>query len=408
MSRTDSPLRDRVIFIVGAMRSGTNWLQRMLAVHPDIASLPAETQLFSYGISRLDEIVHHGVATSPATTGLYMDPDEFHDAVRDFCDRAYGGLARIIAPGATYVLERSPQHALHLDLIGAVYPDAQVVHIIRDGRDVARSQVAQSYGPEDIREAAREWRHTIESARAAAQRVRTYVEIRYESLLAEPARNIGRLFDQLGLPADEAIISAAVEAGGVRFNVDPADPRLGHGKWRGSWSRADVAAFLAEVGPLADEFGLEAGSEAVARRRRRRKTLRRPPAVPDTARGINDLLAVNVRRVDEFISALTLRNATGIAEMVTADVDVRVVDHGDRRRRGAEGIDLLLDADAAMSNGWGRQVRGDVFPGTPSFTAVLRHQPEGEAPVDRVFVVRSGDELIDKVTYFRTIGQADP
>ena len=170
MSRADSPLRDRMIFLVGAQRSGTNWLQRMLSTHPDVASLPAETQLFSYGISRLAEIVHHGVSSSPATTGLYMDPDAFRDAVRDFCDAAYGGLAATVRPGASYILERSPQHALHLGLVADIYPDAQAVHIIRDGRDVARSQLAQSYGPDDVATAAREWRQTIESARAAAHR----------------------------------------------------------------------------------------------------------------------------------------------------------------------------------------------------------------------------------------------
>ena len=37
MGREGSPLRDRVIFVEGAPRSGTTWLVTLLATHPEIA-----------------------------------------------------------------------------------------------------------------------------------------------------------------------------------------------------------------------------------------------------------------------------------------------------------------------------------------------------------------------------------
>ena len=45
MGREGSPLRDRVIFVEGAPRSGTTWLVTLLATHPEIAGVEAESHL---------------------------------------------------------------------------------------------------------------------------------------------------------------------------------------------------------------------------------------------------------------------------------------------------------------------------------------------------------------------------
>jgi len=391
-----------MVFLVGAQRSGTNWLQRMLAVHPDIASLPSETQLFSYGLARLTEVVHHGVVTSPSTTGLFMNPDAFHDALRDFCDTAFGELARLVKPDATYVLERSPHHALVLDLIGAVYPDAQVVHIIRDGRDVVRSQLAQSYGPDTVASATREWRRTVITARASAHLVRTYVEVRYETLLADPRTGLADLFGQLGIETDDAVLDAAVAESGEMFNVDTTDPRLGAGKWQDSWTRKDVAEFLAEAGPLVSEFGVEAAPGAVPRAARRTRLIRparrRRPERPAAL----DALEKASRVVDDFLSALATGRDRDVAARTTDDVDVRVIDaSGERQASGAPGRALLLAAVIADDVSWGDQVRGTVHPGTPMFTVVLTHRGSDGEHADRVLVVRPNGEAIGKVTYYR-------
>src|SRR5437879_13050620 len=101
MSRTDSLLRDRMIFLVGAQRSGTNWLQRIIAAHPDVAAAPSETFLFSHGIAPLADRFTHGAASSGTTGFVYMDRLSFLDAGRDFCDAVVGQLVSIRAAPAT-------------------------------------------------------------------------------------------------------------------------------------------------------------------------------------------------------------------------------------------------------------------------------------------------------------------
>src|SRR4051794_4246873 len=182
MSRADSPLRNRMIFNVGARRSGTFWLQRIVATHPDVDAVPAETHLFSHGIAPLLERFSHGLRSTPQVGQVWMDREELLDACRDFCDRVF--LAQF-ETDARHLAERTPVHVLHLDLLAELYPDAQVVHIIRDGRDVARSVLTKRWGPATMEEAATEWDTSVRSGRDT-EFPGTYLEVLYEDLLVQP------------------------------------------------------------------------------------------------------------------------------------------------------------------------------------------------------------------------------
>src|SRR3954463_9723798 len=82
MGRASSPLRDHVIFVEGAPRSGTSWLVTLLATHPDIAGVEAESPLFDFGVDRLFDNHEY---RDPLFHGLdsYLDRDELVDLARD-------------------------------------------------------------------------------------------------------------------------------------------------------------------------------------------------------------------------------------------------------------------------------------------------------------------------------------
>ena len=66
----------------------------------------------------------HGAVGSPKTARVYLPRDDAYDLLRDVADKVFGDLAAALAPGARLIVERTPWHVYHLDLIGAVYPDA--------------------------------------------------------------------------------------------------------------------------------------------------------------------------------------------------------------------------------------------------------------------------------------------
>lgn len=404
MTREASPLRDRLIFIVGARRSGTNWLQRMVCAHPATVGIPSETYLFSEGIKPLAERFQHGAAGSAATGYAWMERNAMLDGLREFCDSVFVGLRDALNPGAERVVERTPDHARCLDLIGAIYPDARVVHIVRDGRDVARSLLSQEWGPNEVAAAAEEWRSAIEAARTAGRSLAHYREVRYEDLLSDPRRELAGLWEWLGLPVTDEAVSSGLTEARVRYNVDPSAPRTGSGKWRAAFTQGQLDVIMAVAGTTLSELGYETdGAEALtapagaapspgerpngfARLRRKIRAVirRRRRAKRRTLTGVQDAQAI----VDQFLHALAEGRFTDAAEMVRERGSVRIVGpDGDWKGRGTEArlrLARALADDPALK---GRQVRADLHPSIPTFTIIASYEIAPGVTEDRMLLL---------------------
>jgi hypothetical protein len=243
-----------MIFNVGARRSGTYWLQRITCAHPAVAEVPSETYVFSHGIAPLMERFHHDDPTYEEVGQVYARRDVVIAGVRRLCDDVFG---EFVGEGHTHAAERTPWHVYHLPLIAEVYPDARFVHIIRDGRDSARSIVAQPWGPDNVKEAAEEWRSSVAAGRAAAADLgERLLEVRYEEVLADPAAAIPRIYAHHGL---EGGLDEALEAAGAKANIGRHDKRVGSGKWREGWGRRDVRDFERVAGDQLRELGYAQG-----------------------------------------------------------------------------------------------------------------------------------------------------
>ena len=102
----------KLVFIIGAPRSGTTWLHLMLGAHSEIVT-GQESQVFSNYLAPMyarwkmeldypqsDGVRQHGIAT-------YLDEDEFLDLLRNFAGKVFE-KAKQEKPGATFFLEKSP------------------------------------------------------------------------------------------------------------------------------------------------------------------------------------------------------------------------------------------------------------------------------------------------------------
>lgn len=404
-----------MVFLVGAQRSGTNWLQRILGAHPDIATVPSETHVFSHGLAPLAERVHHGAASSPTTSLVFMERDRFVSSLRAFCDDLFTGLLDVVAPSARLLVERTPLHVHHLDLIADVYPDAHVLHIVRDGRDVARSLVAHTWGPDSIAEAAETWASAVREARRAAPSVPLYREVRYEELLADPVRGITDVYRWLGVDTAGAVVDVALAEAGVRFNHDPSDPTIEAGKWRRSLSAADLAAFDRVAGDLLADLGYEPSGTAALRPvvttrarkaieavTRQARSLLRRDALPasGTRDAVEDMRWAQLA-VDELLSALHARDYEAVNEMFRANAAVRCVTGGaDWSGHGSAAVSRLVEVLRADESLRTRQLRGDVHPGFP-LTTVLAYDDGNGNRSHAVFVTTVSDGKISRLAYYR-------
>lgn len=398
-------LTDRMVFLVGAPRSGTNWLQRMLAAHPSVVALPSETHLFSHGLRHLDAQVQHGLLTSPSTGTVYLPRDEWVAAMRNFCVLVYARVADSLDPRARLVVERSPHHVLHLPLIAEVFPDAAVLHIVRDGRDVVRSLARQEWGPGGIREAAAQWRDAITSARAAAPALQRYREVRYEELMGDARNGVADVFRWLGLDADDDILTAVETASALSFNLDPTSPEIGIGKWRTQWSSAQLAAFDEVAGPVRRELGYPdqevLGRPLRARLRSRLSRRRRPVDLPTQPAHNPVITSLEARQilVDGFLAAAAAGN---LPDDLPDAVDVSYAGpDGIWTATGAAARQRLSDA-LDKEGPWGRQLRGEEQMHGQTVVVTTTHVDSGTSRVDRVVTLGFGsDGRIKHVGYTR-------
>jgi tetratricopeptide (TPR) repeat protein len=119
------------VFIVGMPRSGTSLVEQILASHPEV-----------FGAGELGDIGFFVTELAEGRYGRRGYPDCFRDLSRDVLDRfarRYLDQLRRLAPDARRVTDKLPQNFQHLGLIALLFPEARVIHCVRESRDTCLS-----------------------------------------------------------------------------------------------------------------------------------------------------------------------------------------------------------------------------------------------------------------------------
>ena len=211
-------MEKQFLFIIGAPKSGTTWLQIMLGAHPQVCTTVELTIFNRYTAPwiRAWENEAANIKEGRWHQGLpfLWTEKEFYEYLKKF---VHGVYERVIEknPNATHILDKQPNYSAHIEEIDRLVPDAKYIHLVRDGRDVAVSMVAAQknigYGSGTIPESAQNWLHHVRMARQAAKFSNRYLEVRYEDLLTDGAATLKTIFDFCGLPASSAEVATIIE-----------------------------------------------------------------------------------------------------------------------------------------------------------------------------------------------------
>jgi hypothetical protein len=231
----------RPIFVVGCQRSGTTMLRLMLDSHPRISCGP-ETRF----LADLERIV----GTDWKRLSQYgFTQEEWLERIAAFFDGIQADYAR--SRGKERWADKSPRYALSMDFITRLFPDAQVVHVIRDGRDVAVSH-RKRFGYWSCVKSSVKWPRYIAAARAAGAALSPgrYTEVRYEDLVGNGEQTLRTLFDFLGEHWDPAVLDFVSQAHDVpeRYQAQ-LQARQSEGGEDGTVYRSRVGAHKRELDP---------------------------------------------------------------------------------------------------------------------------------------------------------------
>jgi len=258
---------ERPVFIVGAARSGTSFLGDC--------------------IGRIPEISYHREPPATKAAGRYVYDDLWsYRRSRWFFRLVYRWLLWMEWDGDLRFSEKTPTNIFIMPFLSQAFPDAQFIHIIRDGRDAASSHMQKPwlraadawsgerepggylYGPwpkfwveperreefirtSDARRMAWAWRRYTETGLQEGLRLGPgrYYEMRYEDLVRDPKSEADRILDFLDITR-EASRDKFLEA------MSRADASS-VGKWRGSFYRSELDEIEAEAGDLLRQLGYD-------------------------------------------------------------------------------------------------------------------------------------------------------
>jgi Tfp pilus assembly protein PilF len=197
---------DVPIFIVGALRTGSTLVERIVHAHPDA---------FGAGeISYLSSVVQ-SLPSNIRTTQPYpqciadLRPEDIDTQSRAYLDR----LLRL-APRAKRIADKNLGNHRHGGLINILFPSAPIVHMRRDPVDTCLSCYMEPIVPStafcttDLRALGacyREYQRLMDHWRDVLDV--EMLEVDYETLVADQERETRRVIDFCGLPWDDACLS---------------------------------------------------------------------------------------------------------------------------------------------------------------------------------------------------------
>jgi hypothetical protein len=296
------------VFFVGCPRSGTTLLRRIGDSHQELAIIGELRWLPRYWERRVG-ITPEGIVTSDLLDALLADrrfpmlalaPERVAELITDGRPKHFAQFVRELfdlhgqVKGKRLVGEKTPGYVRSLPTIHTLWPHAKIVHLIRDGRDVALSVLEWSrarrivgrfptWAEDPVVTTALWWELAVRLGREAGAHLgsRRYYELRYEALVADPEGECRKLCDFLALAYDPAMLrfhegrTRAKSGLSAKKAWQPITPGLR--RWQDQMAPHDVGRFEAAAGPLLDELGYARGAdpasdEELARATRLRET----------------------------------------------------------------------------------------------------------------------------------------
>lgn len=289
-----------VAFLVGAGRSGTTLLHKLLCLHPKIAYISNYENRFSWfpdGLAcgaiadRLDEKLsawfdkggNAYFIRRPWFKKLFPTPNEGESVFKacgiplfpasDYrpdaatASRLRGRFDRIrTRAGATVFLSKRTANNRRIKQLAEIFPSARYIHLVRDGREVTQSLSTVEWwdghrvwwdgrtpvemeraGEPRLSVCARNWvreEQELQLQLAAVDSSRLLV-LRFEELLSNPQLHLQRLVQFLGVEFSPAYRHAIEE-----LNLRPA-----RAKWPNEWDAGELAMVLEALQPMLGQLG---------------------------------------------------------------------------------------------------------------------------------------------------------
>ncbi len=241
------------IFVFGALRSGTTLLRLMLKAHSQIQS-PGEADFLFDHIEQTADGSWHYDRDALERDRIYWAKELDVPADLDGAELAQAIVAALAAkePGrlSLNIHRNAPKMA-------ALFPQAKVIHLLRDPRDVARSSIGMGWTGNSYFGVGH-WIGTEQGWDAAGLPENQVLTVRFEELMADLEPQLTRICQFLGFEFEPGMLRYYENS-----TYGPPDPNIAQ-KWRRKAGTREIALIEGRLGDLLSARGYEAaGAPAI-------------------------------------------------------------------------------------------------------------------------------------------------
>ena len=249
----------RHVFLLGYPRSGTTLVENVLASAPNVVALEERETLVD-----TDEVLIANDGTMPSLDTL--DPAAI-DTLRAAYWRRVTTMAGAVG-GKTFI-DMNPFNGIKLPIIARLFPDARIVVMRRDPRDIVLSCYRINFSPStaawafsDLEETARHYGALMQLTELCRERLPlAFHEVRYDQLVANFETTVRALATFIGVPwtEDFRTFDRTAQNRGVR-TASATQVRRGLFDGRGQWRRYadELASVLPILAPWVERYGFDA------------------------------------------------------------------------------------------------------------------------------------------------------
>jgi tetratricopeptide (TPR) repeat protein len=252
------------IFVLGFMRTGTTLTQEVLGAHPGVF-IADETDLVMASVKELARL-SNGQGTVPEQVKKLDFKGILH--LREF----YWNRARALFGeqiGKRLLLDKTTMNSIDLGFINCIFPDAKLVFLVRDPRDVCLSCIMQTMIPTPSTVHLFTWKNTAEFYAQVMDWWLTvrpklsmdFIEFRYEDAVFQFEPAFRKVFEFMGLAWDPKVAEFHKNAAG-KYIASPSFSQVAQplysssvGRWRRYESEYESISSLLQ--PYLSEYGYD-------------------------------------------------------------------------------------------------------------------------------------------------------
>ena len=270
------------VFVLGCGRSGTTLLYHMLLSAGNFAVYRVESNVINLLEPRFGDLSdrrnQRHLLEAWYDSRLYtlsgLDKPELEARVAAECKNG-GDFLRIIMEemarkqGVERWADTTPEHLLHLHRIKETIPNALIIHIIRDGRDVALSTEKLGYIrplPWDRKPVSMVsglyWEWMVNKGRRDGKALGDdYIEVHFEDLIERPQETLNRLSPFIAQELDydhiQKVGIGSVSAPNTSFKGGQPEQFSPIGRWKTGYSAEELATLEGLIGGTLEELNYE-------------------------------------------------------------------------------------------------------------------------------------------------------